>query len=328
MDLQIRLMQKEDAPGVVELYRAVYGDHYPVASVYDAEAIFAAQKAGDFFRALALVNGRVVGQTAAYRSDSPNRQLYEIGQGIVLKDYRNRDLLNKTMDCLHQQVCPGAGIHMLWGESVCNHVFVQKACLRLGHEFTGIEIDLMPTEAYEKEKSSKGRVSTILGFKVKDSERRRVHLHPAYADILPSFYEGLTLSRDFVAASSPLTDTESRLTESLYAGAGVARFTVFELGGDFEAVLKEKENKAVDQGCTVIQVFLDLSRPEVVPAIDILRHQAYFLGGALPCWYGEDGILMQKLLHEPNLSGIKLYGERAESILATLLKDREATRRD
>ncbi|TYT73884.1 GNAT family N-acetyltransferase [Desulfobotulus mexicanus] len=327
MDLQIRLMQKDDAPGVVELYRAVYGDHYPVASVYDAEAIFAAQEAGDFFRVLAILDGRVVGQTAVYRSGPPNRDLYEEGQGIVLKELRNQDILGKTMGLAHSRIYPEKGLHNLWGEGVCNHVFTHKAGIRLGYISTGIEIDLMPADAYDKEKSSSGRVSALIGFKIKDNEHRRVHLHPAYTDILPSFYEGLTLSRDFVATSSPLTDTKSRVTESIYASAGIARFTFLELGGDFGDILKKKEKEAVDQGCTVIQVFLDLSRPEVVPALEILRHQAYFLGGALPCWYGEDGILMQKLLHEPNIEGIKLYGERAENILAALLKDREATRR-
>ncbi|TWI64787.1 hypothetical protein LZ24_03124 [Desulfobotulus alkaliphilus] len=328
MDLQIRLMQKDDAPGVVELYRAVYGDHYPVASVYDPEAILAAQEAGDFFRVLAILDGRVVGQTAVYRSDPPNRDLYEEGQAIVLKELRNQDIMGKTMGLAHSRIYPEKGLHNLWGEAVCNHVFMQKAGIRLGYVFTGMEIDLMPADAYEMEKSSSGRVSALIGFKVKDSEHRRVHLHPAYADILPSFYEGLSLSRDFVVASSPLTDTQSRLTESLYPDAGVARFTFLELGMDFVDILKKKENEAVDQGCTVIQVFLDLSRPEVVTAIEILRHQAYFLGSALPCWYGNDGILMQKLLHEPNIEGIKVHGERSESILATILKDREATRRD
>lgn len=325
MDLQIRLMQSEDAAGVVELYRTVYGDAYPVKSVYDPVAIMAAQDAGDCYRIVAVDEGRVLGHIASYRSAPPNPRLYEDGQGMVLPECRNRNILEDIWCYCHEVVHPEKGITLRWGEGVCNHVFTQKASLKLGYIYTGIEIDLMPAAAYRKEKSSAGRVSSILGFKVTDDVTRTIHVPAVYSGIVSFLYQPLPLRRRIETGAAPLPadrDTVSR--EEMYAEAAVARTTFMTLGRDFEARLTAMEEKALAAGCTVFQAFLNLSEPATVSALDLLRDHHYFLGGVLPRWYDDDGILMQKILHEPNIQGIKLESEGSWRILDLLLKDRES----
>jgi len=56
--------------------------------------------------------------------------------------------------------------------------------------------------------------------------------------------------------------------------------------------LIELENQALGQKVVVIQAWLKLSCPWSGSAVDILRNKGYFLGGVLPRWFDEDGLLM------------------------------------
>jgi hypothetical protein len=68
-----------------------------------------------------------------------------------------------------------------------------------------------------------------------------------------------------------------------------------------------------------------LSCPWIGEAADILRNRGFFFGGVLPRWFGEDGLLMQKVLVRPNWEGINLYTDRAVQILRFIKDDWEKT---
>ena len=74
-----------------------------------------------------------------------------------------------------------------------------------------------------------------------------------------------------------------------------------------------------------IQVWLKLSWPWTGAVVNILRDRGFFLGGILPRWFGEDGFLMQKILHRPNWEGISLHTNRAAQILGFIRNDWERT---
>lgn len=322
--IQIRLMQAEDAKGVVELYREVYGDEYPVKTVYDSQAILQMQEKGDMIRIVALDNRKVVGQTAIYRSSSPNPALYEEGQGIVLPDYRNQKVLEKCMGNSHEVVYPQLKIEQIWGEAVCNHIFMQKAGARLNGYETGLELDLMPSSSYVKEQSSQGRVSALLMFKTYKVLPQTIYLPEIYAETLRYLYSVKDFGHTFLPSQASLLDTPTKAQAEIYAGAGVARFTLLEIGSDLEDCLLKQEKEALAQDCCVLHVYLNLANPAVGVAVNILREQQYFLGGILPRWFNQDGMLMQKILHEPDVQAVKLYSERASKILEIITDDRKS----
>ncbi|GEM_PF-2106107 len=63
-------------------------------------------------------------------------------------------------------------------------------------------------------------------------------------------------------------------------------------------------------------------------AIESLRRQGYFLGSLLPCWLGTDGLLMQKILKEPDWGEIKVASEWAARILEIVRSDWERSVRE
>ncbi len=320
----IRLMRPEDAPGVVELYRAVYGDEYPIKAVYDAAGIIEQQSSGDFIRIIAVTEqGQVLGQTAIYRSCISNPGLYEEGQGMVLSSYRNQGILERCMEYAHSRIYPQI-TDQIWGEAVCNHVYMQKAGAKMGAFETGLELDLMPAASYQKEQSSHGRVASLLMFKTFKNVAQTIYLPVVYEDSLCYIYSVRDFGHTFLPANEPLPLIPTVGQTEIYQGAGVARFTITEPGMDLEAYLLQQEKEALQSDVSVFQIYLNLALPSTGAAIEILRQQQYFLGGVLPRWFDSDGILMHKMLHEPNYADIQLYSDRARRILALIQADREA----
>ena len=54
---------------------------------------------------------------------------------------------------------------------------------------------------------------------------------------------------------------------------------------------------------------------------DLLRNRRYFLGGLLPRWFDEDGMLLQKISGRPNWDDIRLHTDAARRILADIGAD-------
>lgn len=325
---KVDLFEPRDAEGVGELFREVYGDGYPVKIVYDPEQLVAAFKNGEYIPIIARTpDGRIVGYTALYRS-APNPGVYESGQTLVLPEYRKTPaaglMFRHTM-----KVGPRLpGVEALFSEAVCNHTLTQRAGTMFKFTETALEIDLMPAEAYEKENSSAGRVSTVNLFKTVVRRPHRVYVPEVYKECLPYLYEGFDDSRDLVRSTDSLPSAHTtEMATQAFDFAQVARVTLGEAGGDFGAVFDEEMKRVTDRGCTIVQVWLKSTWPWIGTIVEALRERNFFLGGVLPRWFGDDGLLMQRALARPNWEGISLYTERAAHILRIVEDDWEKTRR-
>lgn len=324
---ELDLFRPEDAPGVVGLYRSLYGDNYPAREVYDPETIIKQCENGDCYRAIAREQGgRVVGQSAFYRSAPPNPQLYEFGQLMVDHAYRQTRMAFQLLKYSLQTIPSRFELKYLWGEAICNHIFTQQASSKNNFCETALEVDLMPGESYsqalEEERANKGRVSAVISFKTFTQGEVPVYLPKEYEAALHIIYDGTDFQRTFIPTKVdfPLESaTESDL--KVFPEAGVARLTLNTTGADLEVRLVEIETKVSADGVVVVQVYLRLNEPWVGAAVAILRRRGYFLGGALPYWFGEDGLLMQKTLLKPNFHGMMLYSDRAKALLELIKAD-------
>ena len=94
-EYRIRLMQEADAQAVVDLYRKIYGDHFPIKEMYDPQFIIEQQETGLMYRVVAVdAAERVLAHHAMYRLKETYHGLYEAGQGMVLPDYRGKGFSN------------------------------------------------------------------------------------------------------------------------------------------------------------------------------------------------------------------------------------------
>ncbi len=315
----------EDAGGIVHLFRSVYGEGYPVRLFYDPQAIIAANENGDYYSIVARTpSGNVIGVSHLFRS-APFRSLYEWGVGLVLKEYRNLQINNRLADFIHDNFVPGnPEIEELFGEAVCNHVFMQKSVTRYQYRETALEIALMPAAAYAKEKSAPGRVATLSGFRCYKPQPHRIYVPTSYEQELRWIYSRLDDTRDILPSTGQApAGSASRIEMEYFAFAQVARFAVHEIGDDFRAVMDNVEMQAVAGKALVLQAWLNLTTPWVGSTVQTLRDQGYFFGGALPRWFDGDGLLMQKLLCPPDFDSIVLFSDEAKQLLGIIRRDWE-----
>ncbi len=323
----IGFMRPEDTPSLVELLRAVYGDHFPIREMYDPEHLRRQQERGEMYHVVARdASCRVIGHAALFHSSAPFYGLWESGLGMVLPEFRNLGLANAIMEASFRDLMPGLGVEEVWGETVASHIYMQKTSVLLGAYQTGIELDLMPESSFEKELGSKGRVSTVLTFKTLKSRAQTIFLPPAYEEIIRFTYaHAFDFGHTFLPADRTLAaGKESSIESSLFEDAGVGRITFLEIGSDATERVRPIEEGLRNGKAVIFQAFIKLTDPLAGTAVDLLRQSGYFLAGVLPRWFDDDGLMMQKLTHEPNFDGIKLYTDTSMKLLDYIRKDRDA----
>jgi len=322
-EYKVEMFRPKDAPGVAQLFNEVYGSGYPVKIVYNPEQLVAGFESGQYIPILARTpENRIVGYTALYRS-APYAGLYEVGQTLVLPDYRKTPLAGFLFRYTMRAAPKIPGIEALFCEGVCNHTIIQRAGLMFKYVEMAIEIDLMPAEAYEKERNASGRVSAVGMFKTYVQRPHAVFVPAAYENYSRFAFNGLDDTRSVNISTENLPSAgPTEIASQVFESPRLARVTVHQAGGDFEAVFDEEEKRIEkDTPCEVIQVWLKLSWPWVGAVVDILKSRGFFLGGILPRWFGEDGFLMQKVLTRPNWEGINLHTDRASQILRFIQDD-------
>jgi hypothetical protein len=313
----------EDAEGIVRLFRAVYGEHYPIRLFYDPEAL---RKANEEERYISIVArtpaGEIIGVNHLYPS-APCRTLYESGVGLVLKECRSLGVNKRTLGFLYNEFVPHhPHIEEVYGEAVCNHPYMQKAIRTYGFVETAIEVALMPAETYNKEGSAKGRVATLTAFRCYRPKPHRIHLPLPYEKELRWIYGRLDDAREIVpAVPETAGGGESKVRMELFDFAHVARIAVEQIGTDLGECMAAREREAVGRKAVVLQAWLNLAQPRVGRAVEILRERGYFFGGALPRWFDSDGLLMQKLLCPPDFEGIVLESDFSKALLEVIKAD-------
>jgi hypothetical protein len=314
----------EDAEGLVKLFWAVYGEHYPIRLFYDPAAIIAANQQGRYYSIVARTpSGRVVGANHLYRS-SPFDSLYESGVGLVLKDYRNSGIAKQLLSYLYESFVPQMPhIHEVFGEAVCNHPYMQKTVRFFNYIETALEVALMPAAAYTKEKSAPGRVAALTAFRCYHPAPHRIFLPGVYEDELRWIYGRLDDGRDLCLSDGQLpADIATQADMQIFDFAAVARIAIPRSGADVQTCVADLEKKAREKKAMVFQVWVNLTEPWVGESVETLRRMGYFFGGALPRWFGGDGLLMQKLECPPDFESIVLETDTARRILSFIQTDR------
>lgn len=317
--VEVDSFKPTDVNGVVNLFRTSYGDSYPLKIFYDREGLIQATASGELYCVVGRTpKGHVVGLQSAYRS-APYDRLFEIGAGLVLREYRGAGLPDQMGRRLCDTVIPDSPVEELYGKSFCNRISTQETARDLGFTETAIELALMPGLS-EAEESM--RIAALLMFRSYAAPNETIFVPEIYEEEFRFMYLGHTTGRTFAPAEKGYPPGEaSEIDLTVYEAAGVARITVDEVGGDFEQSLLERESEAKRDNPLVIQARLNLGSPWNAFAVERLRRNGYFLGGVLPRWFGGDGLLMQKVLCEPGFGGARLLTDRARRLLDYIEKD-------
>lgn len=318
----VDLFRPEDADGVTRLFRAVYGNGYPIRTFVDPECLIEENAARRTISSVVrTAKGDIIGHNALYRS-APFDLIYEAGAGVVLPEYRGGSVGRRVMEHNVMEVPKQFDVVAIFGEAVCNHIGSQKIADRLGWRTCAVEVDLMPADMYAKEESALGRVAALLAFRVFKPKEQNVYLPARYDEMLRFIYDDFDYGFRLMPSTEELpAQGRTRIETQVFDFAQVARFAVHEVGTDFTAVLEREEAALGEKGVVAQQVWLKPSWPWVGHAVELLRSRGYFIGGAMPRWFDVDGLLMQKILGTPNWGQIQIHTDRARRILEMVKAD-------
>ena len=311
----------EDGYGVARLVFSVYGDGYPIDTFYRPEKLTEEVQSSRIRNVVAKTdNGQVICHTAFYRSSAPNPELYEAGLGLTLAAYRGSLAFARCNNLLLSLMEDGT-IKAAFGEAVCNHIITQKMSIQYKFTETALELDLMPAAAYTKEQSADGRVSCLMMFRIDQDQRRPLCLPDCYAEQLRFMMEGVGIDRERIQPASELLSDVSELEIEQFDAPGVCRCNISRPGKDLAQRLAALEREICAKNHVLLQCFVPLGNADAAASVAVLRSAGFFLGGFLPAWFGEDGLLMQKLYVEPGFDAIKLHSERAKTIMEMVRTD-------
>lgn len=308
----VRRLTPEDAPGVAQLFRDVYGESYPIPMFYDAEALVATVRAGDIFSVIAVdESGVVLAHMATFRS-APFCGLLELGNGVTSQGARKRGVAGNLLRFLNTDVAPSLNAVAFFGESVTNHTATQTLSERAGFRTMAVEVDLMLAEAYEAEQSAVGRVSTLMSFFPLDESPQTVFVPPGHVDDVRFIYDGYAGERTILDAGTSGTGGETSGRAQSFDGADVLRFHVEKVGADFETWWRRTMAENDPDGC-VVQVFLSMSDATISRAVGLLNAEGFFFGGTAPRWFDHDALLMQRTPATPGFDRMVLLpGQKTE----------------
>lgn len=315
--------EPSDGPGVARLFYAVYGDGYPIDTYYIPERLAEENRRGTIRSVVTrTTSGDVVSHVALYRSSPPNPNLYEYGVGLTLPSYRPTMAFFRATQLLMKLVGTEA-VDGFFGEAVCNHVTTQKLSKHAKAIETAVEPALMPAEAYEAEQSAEGRVGCLVFFRVDCDHRRTLYLPASYQDQVRWILDGLNLDRDVIVSETDVPDSDGGVEVKRFDFAGVARCSVTTPGQGLARRLAGLERELRTDGYALSQFFIDLGKPWSGGVVEMLRQNGYTLGGLLPVWFGDDGLLMQKHFTDPDFDGMKIYSDRGRRLVEMVKRDWE-----
>jgi hypothetical protein len=258
-----------------------------------------------------------------YRLKESYDRLYEAGQGMVLPEYRGKGFSNVTQDYIGRELVKAAEVEEFWGESVTNHVMMQKAALYVGVKETGIEIEVMPAESYAAEKSAPGRVGAVVCNLVIKEKPHTIFLPSVYAEVLTRIYENGKRVRRIEASSQALPeDGRTRYADTFIAGAGLLRLSLFEAGKDVDEVIAGLVQKYTAAGAVALQVLLPLDKAWSGALTERLNRQGFFFAALVARWFDADGLMLQKLVRPTNYDDMKIHSDFAKDLLKFIIQDR------
>lgn len=333
--MEYRLFRPEDAPGVGRLFYQTYGESYPVDEPYVPELLIEANHSHQFYTIVACAqDGSITGHAAIYRSSPPNPRLYEYGQIMVDKAYRQTFAAFRLHRFAMENLFGKAeGVDGIYGEAVCHHLATQKMVIGSGFRECGLELGLMPESAYAGEGVT-GRATCLYAQRVDAGRSGRLCLPGEWGGQVQALMRRWELSRQVAAGDAPVpSQTVSELESRHFAFAGVRRVTVFRIGADFAARLDSELEAASRDGAALLQLFLCLGEAWTGHAARLLRQAGFFFCAYMPLWFGDtapgpDAVMLQRFMEPVTLAGLRFFTPEAESAARLVLDDRERSVRE
>jgi len=321
-DYTVRRLQPEDAEGVVDCVRGVYGDSYLIhTELYHPEQIVKLNEVGSLISVVALdATGRVVAHYALERPDLQS-VVAESGEAMVLPEHQHHHLLER-MRVLLEAEAERLSLVGVFGRTVTNHLFSQMAVERFGELPCGVSLGRTPKSFRNMQETLPQRMSIVFYFKYFRQPKQLVLRAPSrHQDICGRIYAQFGVSVAFADADEP-TDN-GQIEVDYQAELQRATLRVRRCGRNTSEEIRRLRRELCDGGAEVIFLELPMSDSATPDTSAAAEDNGFFFCGVGPSLLREgDAIRMQHLSVELDSSLLQIKNPFARELLAYVDNER------
>jgi hypothetical protein len=322
----VRRVRAEDAKGVADCVRRVYGESYVVhPELYHPDQVVALNQAGRLVSVVALTSDdEIVGHYALERPDLSSR-VAESGEAMVLPEHQHHHLLEK-MRVLLEAEAGRLGLIGIFGRTVTNHVFSQKMVERFGERPCGVNLGDVPRVFHNMPQALSQRMSSVFYFKYLGTvDVVRVHVPPRHHDICRQIYEQFLVRLEHQTADGMAESGE--LAVSRHEVLQQAVIMVRRVGKETVGKVRSAHRDLCRGPVEAIYVELPLSEPGTPAVCEALEEDGFFFSGIAPLYFPEGDVLRLQFLNvDLDTSLLQIESPFARSLLTYVDQERQRVR--
>lgn len=319
----IRPMEPSDAVDISKTVYKTYGYSYAHDYIYYPEKIIALNASGEVHSALAVTEQNEIVGHCALSLWGDNPRIAELGQGVVVPQYRSQGCFVKLTEYLIG-VARLRGLKGVFGEAVTVHPYSQKTALQQGLRDCALFLCLVPPSVDFKglanEPSARG--SMLAQFKYLGTPAAaEVYAPLRHAGMLRAIYANLEVAavpRILAAPEDVPEEGKPAYNINLVRSLNLARIRVDRYGSNLVADIRFKLRELCLQRWDVIHLVLNLSDPQTYRFCSRFEELGFFFAGVLPLGLSSGDALILQYLNtvSPPYSAIQTASRFAADLVA------------
>lgn len=292
----VRLLQPDDAAGVVACLRTIYGDSYVHPELYDPAEIVRQNATQDMVSAVAVDStGKVVGHYALERPGG--RNIAEGGVALVLPEARRHQLMERMRELLEQEAVR-LNLIGVFGHAVTNHTFTQHVDERFHEEPCAVSLAWSPRTFHNMPEPLPQRMTELLYFKyLRRPAQIAVHLPEHHADMCRQIYAEL----DVTIVAGPAAPAPRQGQHTVTARPDLARAVVQvqQVGDNSADALAQFTAQLLTQSMEAIFLELPLSQAGTPALCHAAEQLGYSFSGIGPAFAECGDVLRMQRIATP-----------------------------
>lgn len=320
-DYQIRRMLPEDAQGVVDCVRAVYGNSYVHPEFYRADEIVRLNEDEEVVSAVAAdAVGKIVGHYALERPGQ--RHIAETGVAIVLPEHRHHQLMERMRDVLEQEAAR-LQLMGLFGHAVTNHTFSQQVDERFHEEPCAVSLGWSPRTFHNLAEPLPQRMTEMLYFKfLQKPGDMTVYPPDHHAAWCQRIYGELEVSVSLGTVQPAEGMGQIKVNSRRDLGRAVVELQA--IGEGSVDTLAALTDNLAQQGIEAIFLELPLAQSSCGEMCVAAEQLGFSFSGIGPAFSEEGDVLRLQRIHSPlDPSLILVESEHSKALLAYVVAERD-----
>jgi hypothetical protein len=323
-DYVVRRLRPEDAAGVVDVVHRVYGDSYVIhTELYHPEQVARLNEQGNLVSVVALEpGGSVVGH---YALELPDRAsgVAESGEAMVLPEHQHHHLLERMRVVLEDEA-HRLGLRGIFGRTVTNHVYSQRAVERFGERPCGLSLGRTPRSFRNMREPLPQRMSAVFYFKYlgRSEGGTPAYLPTRHQEMCQKIYRQFGTGPTLEEPKEPTGEGQLRVDHHPELQRAIIQ--VPRVGPESaDAVCRARRELCQSGQVEVVYVELPLAQPGTPAVCEAAERDGFFFSGLAPLYLENgDALRLQYLCVELDTSLLQIENPFARELLAYVESER------